>query len=97
MDSAAGDDDDTNVRAARRVQRYFVDVSSFRSLPGANRLKNSLLQAGYHASVQKARHGRHPLYRVLVGSYPSRRTAEQAAIKLKSKHRRPAALVFASR
>jgi serine-type D-Ala-D-Ala carboxypeptidase (penicillin-binding protein 5/6) len=97
MDSAAGDDDDTNVRAARRAQRYFVDVRSVRSMPSAKRPKNSLRQAGYHASVQKIRHERHPLHRVLVGSYPSRRTAKQAAIKLKNKHPRPSALVFASR
>ncbi|MFI5398491.1 MAG: serine hydrolase [Candidatus Binatia bacterium] len=96
-ESAAGDDDDTDVTAAPPAHRYFVDVRSFRAMPGAARLKDSLVRAGYHASVQRIRHGRHPLYRVLVGSYPSRRMAEQAAIKLQGKHRRPPTLVLASR
>jgi len=91
---AAGDDDEPKLAAAP-AHRYFVSLSTFRGKRSATRLRGSLARAGYRASVQTVRRGRHPLYRVVVGSYPSRQAAEQAAQKLRRKHQRPTTLVVA--
>jgi len=92
--NAVGDDDESKV-AAEPAPRYFVSLSTFRGRRGATRLRSSLARLGYHASVQTIRHGRHQLYRVLVGSYPSRQAAEEAAVRLRRKSQRPPTLVLA--
>jgi D-alanyl-D-alanine carboxypeptidase len=86
--SAAGDDDEPKV-SAQPAHRYFVSVSAFRARRSAARLRSSLARAGYRASIQSTRRGGHALYRVLVGSYSSRRAADQAAAKLRRKTQRP--------
>jgi len=95
--NSAVDDDDDGVTNAHPAQKYFVSLGSFRTRRSATRLRTSLVRAGYHTGVQKIRHGRQPLYRVLVGGYPSRREAEQAAAKLRSKQQPAPTLVLASR
>jgi D-alanyl-D-alanine carboxypeptidase (penicillin-binding protein 5/6) len=95
-DSAAGDDDEPKV-SAQHAQRYFVSVGTFRSMRSATRLRSSLAQEGYRASIQTTRRGGHAPYRVLVGSYPSRQAAEHAAAKLKRKtHHTPTVVVVRS-
>ncbi len=92
-----GDEDDgAKISSAPVGQRYFVSMNTFRSMSSAAKMQRSLSRSGYRATIQKIRHGRHPLYRVLVGSYPSRQAAEQAALKLKRRHQRPPTLVLAS-
>jgi cell division protein FtsN len=95
--AAAGDDGDESVSAPRRASRYFVGVRSFRARQSAHRLKAALVKQGYPCSVQKVRRGRRPLYQVLVGSYPSRRRAEQVAGKLKRQHQFRPRLIVAGR
>ena len=95
--SSSGEDDDEPKITAQQAHRYFVDLSTVRTPSSAARLRNSLERAGYRASIRTVRHRRHTVYRVLVGSYPTRHAAEQAAVKLRRKHQRPATLVLASR
>jgi D-alanyl-D-alanine carboxypeptidase (penicillin-binding protein 5/6) len=92
--SALGDDDEPKL-ATQPGHRYFVSLSTFRSMRSATRLRDSLAQAGYRASVQTVHRGRHRLYRVLVGSYSTRQAAEQAALKLRRKNQPPPTLVLA--
>jgi D-alanyl-D-alanine carboxypeptidase (penicillin-binding protein 5/6) len=92
--SAAGDDDEPKV-SAQPAQRYFVSLSAFRTRRSAAQLRSSLARAGYRASIQTTRHGGHALYRVLVGSYSSRRAAEQAAAKLRRKNEPPPTVFLA--
>lgn len=80
--SAAGDDDEPKV-SAQPAQRYFVSLSAFRARRSAAQLRSSLARAGYRASIQSTQRGGHVLYRVLVGSYSSRRAADQAAANLR--------------
>jgi D-alanyl-D-alanine carboxypeptidase (penicillin-binding protein 5/6) len=90
---AAGDDDEAEL-VAQPAQKYFVSVGTFRGMRNAARLRNSLARVGYRASLQTVRHGRQRLYRVMVGSYPSRQAAEQVALKLRRKHQRLPTLVL---
>jgi D-alanyl-D-alanine carboxypeptidase (penicillin-binding protein 5/6) len=83
--NAAGDDDEPEP-AVQPAQRYFVSVGTFRGMRSAARLRSSLARVGYRASLQTVRRGRQRLYRVVVGSYPSRQAAEQVALKLRRGH-----------
>ncbi len=93
MVNAAGDDDEPEL-AVQPAQRYFVSVGTFRGMRSAARLRSSLARVGYRASLQTVRRGRQRLYRVVVGSYPSRQAAEQVALKLRRKHQRLPMLVL---
>ena len=95
--AAAGDDGEERVRTPRGTSRYFVSVRSFRDVNSAQRLKADLAKKGYPCSVRKARHGRQPLYQVLVGSYPSRNAAKQAASRLERQRQSQPRLIVASR
>lgn len=94
---AAGDDDGERVSAAPPARGYFVGVRSFRAVSSASRLKIDLAREGYRSRVEKVRHGRRPLYRVLVGSYPNRGVAERVAGTLERTHRCQPTLIVASR
>jgi D-alanyl-D-alanine carboxypeptidase (penicillin-binding protein 5/6) len=90
---AAGDDDEPEL-AVQPAQRYFVSMGAFRGRQSAVQLRSSLARVGYRASLQTLRHGRGRLYRVVVGSYPSRQAAERAALKLRRQHHRVPTLVL---
>jgi len=95
---AAGDDEDDSLRSTPPVARkYFVSVQTFRAPAGAKRLQKALERSGYRATIQKVRNGRRPLYRVVVGAYPSRAAAQEAAGKLKKKRQPTPTLILASR
>lgn len=98
-DTSAGDDEDDGVSRSRAARKYFVVVQSVSALSSATRIKSTLERKGYRATVQKVRNGRRPLYRVMVGAYPSREAAQRAASKLRKTNKRQPqpTLVLASR
>ncbi len=91
---AAGDAE-PDVPTAPSALKYFVHLATFRTLSSATRLKNSVAANGYPAHVEKVHRGQLRRYRVVVGSYPTHREAEQAASKLKEAHPRSAAQIVA--
>jgi len=95
-DAAAGDDDES-ISPPRTVSTYFLNVRSFTARRSAQRFKADLVKHGYPCSVRKIRSARRLRYQVLVGGYPSRHAAEQAAHQLEKRHRVQPTLFVTSR
>ncbi|MFQ5667533.1 MAG: SPOR domain-containing protein, partial [Candidatus Binatia bacterium] len=62
----------------------------------ATRLKKAVARKGYRARIRTIRHGRRHWYRVSIGTYASRRTAQRVANRVKKVHRGLAPLIVAS-
>ncbi|VAX29396.1 hypothetical protein MNBD_NITROSPIRAE02-293, partial [hydrothermal vent metagenome] len=60
---------------------YTIQVGAFRNKQQAEKLKNQLKRKGYSVKVISAGEKR-TIYRVWVGRFKSRKSAETAAIKL---------------
>jgi len=69
------------VRRENSAYYYTIQVGAFRGRQQAGRLKDRLRKKGYSVKVISAE-GKRPLYRVWVGRFKSRKSAETAAIKL---------------
>jgi len=83
--SAAGDEDES-ARVTATSQRYWIQLAAFRQLRSATHLRDTVEDEGYSAHVSTIRQGRHHAYRVIVGSYPTRHSAEEAAQRLRKTH-----------
>ena len=90
---AIGDDDADDAPAARQ---YAVRLATYSQLKTATILKQSVTRKGYPARIEKIRHGKRRLYRVIVGNYASRPAAEKAAAEIKRTHQQLDTLVVAT-
>ncbi len=80
--AAVGDDDADDARAADD-EHYTVQLAAYRSLSSARRLQHSVSRKGYPVRVEARRAGKQTLYRVMVGSYPTRAAADSTARRLR--------------
>lgn len=90
--SAAGNDD-TEAGNAQRV--YAVRLATFRHFKNAQRLKHAVTRKGYPAKIVRVQRKHRRLYRVSVGTYPSRRVAQRVARRIKHAHQQLRPLVVA--
>jgi cell division septation protein DedD len=66
------------------MQGFVVQLAAYADDKGANALAGKLKRAGYPAYTEPVHTTRGTLWRVRVGSYPSRDAASDARNKLKS-------------
>ncbi len=78
-------DDLPSLRAAPAL-RYAVQIGTFRKLRAAAHLKKTVAAKGYVARIDKVHDGGRSLYRVSIGNYGDRRSAQQAAAQIKRTH-----------
>lgn len=70
--------------AARAVEGYVVQLAAFADDKGANALAGRLKRGGYAAYVEPLQTSRGTLWRVRIGSFPSRAAADTVRDKLKA-------------
>lgn len=72
-----------------RAAPFTIQLGSFTSLAGADRLRESLAREGEDASIEELVIGGQTHYRVRVGTYPDRGSAQAAARQLAERGYRP--------
>ena len=86
---AASDTPPAAAAESRKPEGFIVQLAAFTDDKGADALANKLKKQGYPAYTEPVETSRGKLWRVRVGTYPTRAEANEALAQLKAEGHKP--------